>query len=58
MQQTSKGLVLAVATIVGALLLAVGFALSWRTDDAKSWKAAVTGFLAELRVAIQSSEVR
>jgi hypothetical protein len=46
MQRTNKGMILAVTIVVGALLLAVGFALSWRTDDGESWKATVEGFLA------------
>jgi hypothetical protein len=46
MQQTNRGLVWATTIVVGALVLAVGFFLFGRTEDAKSWDAAVEGFLA------------
>lgn len=36
----------AITIVVGALLLAVGFALSRRADKATSWNPAVEGFLA------------
>jgi len=39
-------MVLAVTVVVGALLLAGGFALSRRADTAKSWNSEVEGFLA------------
>jgi hypothetical protein len=46
MKQTDRRKVLAITIVVWALVVAVGFALSRRTDEAESWKPAVEGFLA------------
>ncbi len=46
MQRTNRGLLWAVTIVVGALVLAVGLFLFWRTDEVKSWKTAVEGFVA------------
>jgi len=46
MERTDRRVIFAVTIVAGALLSAIGFALSRPADQPKSWKPVVEGFLA------------